>query len=196
MQGIKTNLTGRRFGRLTVLGEAPNRKRGYSLWFVQCDCGSAMKVVISTNLTKTVRGTKSCGCLTRNALGEAARNRIFHDYKNNAKKRGLLWNLADSYFIQLIQSNCHYCGRIPASISHPSESSNGTFTYNGIDRIDNHLGYIDGNVVPCCKICNWAKGKQSHAEFVAWVTDLCQYQLQKQTTNILIREQAFAASAA
>ena len=34
---------------------------------------------------------------------------------------------------------------------------NGQYLYNGIDRIDNKLGYIKGNMTPCCKICNHAK---------------------------------------
>ena len=194
MQGIKVDLTGQRFGKLLVLGLAPKRNRGYQLWYVQCDCGGPIKSVITTNLT-TKRGTKSCGCLTRIPLGEAARNVLLKWYKNNAKRQGRVWGLTVSQFTYLTQLNCSYCGTPPKAAAKPNDSSNGVYIYNGLDRISNELGYTEANVVPCCKTCNWAKGKQSHVEFMAWVTDLCQYQLQKQTTNILIREQAVSASA-
>lgn len=61
------NLTGRRFGRLVVLG--PGRSvqvaggsgtRKY--WRVQCDCGIT-KEVRSAGLM--IRNTRSCGCLTK-----------------------------------------------------------------------------------------------------------------------------------
>jgi hypothetical protein len=195
MQGVKTDLTGQRFGKLIVLELALGHKRD-RMWQVQCDCGSPVKFVSTANLLRANRGVRSCGCLTRREKGEAARNRVLHDYKKNAKKRGLVWGLSDSQFIQLTSRGCHYCGRAPSNVAYPSESSNGNFTYNGIDRIDNGLGYVEGNVVTCCKTCNWAKGEQSHDEFMSWVASLFQYQLQKQTTNILVREQVAAAAAA
>ena len=37
--------------------------------------------------------------------------------------------------------------------------------FNGIDRIDSKIGYIDGNVVTCCKHCNFAKDALTQKEF-------------------------------
>jgi hypothetical protein len=54
------NLTGRRFGRLTVLsfaGSHPDRK-----WFCECDCGSVVRV---RGYCLVGGETKSCGCLHR-----------------------------------------------------------------------------------------------------------------------------------
>jgi len=31
--------------------------------------------------------------------------------------------------------------------------------YTGIDRVDNSKGYIPTNVVPCCGVCNFMKGR-------------------------------------
>ena len=55
----KHDLTGRRFGRLTVIGAAPSRgKRTY--WKCLCDCGNTREI----HAYNLVRGaTKSCGCL-------------------------------------------------------------------------------------------------------------------------------------
>jgi hypothetical protein len=49
------------FGRLTVIGPAPNID-GYTAWLCQCECGNQL-----TTITKSLRNgdTKSCGCLQK-----------------------------------------------------------------------------------------------------------------------------------
>ena len=57
------NLTGQRFGRLTVLSPTLKRIRGYVLWQCRCDCSSFPVFAKSLDL---IRGSvKSCGCLRR-----------------------------------------------------------------------------------------------------------------------------------
>ena len=46
----KKNLTGRRFGRLTVIEEAGRDKWCNMIWLCKCDCGNEVEV-ISGNLT-------------------------------------------------------------------------------------------------------------------------------------------------
>ena len=55
----KMNLMGRRFGKLTVVAEAPKNSSGKVRWLCRCDCGKE-RIVIGTFLT-TGRIT-SCGC--------------------------------------------------------------------------------------------------------------------------------------
>jgi hypothetical protein len=55
------DLTGKIFGRLTVLKMAGKDKSGAVMWLCRCECG-VEKVVLRGNLTKE-HGTKSCGCL-------------------------------------------------------------------------------------------------------------------------------------
>jgi len=63
--GKLIDLTGRKFGRLTVLALAGRAKDGDLLWRCACDCGNKNKSVRGKNLR---RGTsKSCGCI-RNEL--------------------------------------------------------------------------------------------------------------------------------
>src|ERR1051325_8127712 len=53
---------GKRYGRLLVLTQAPNRPgRRTAQWLCQCDCGN-QKVVSSDGLAD---GTQSCGCIKR-----------------------------------------------------------------------------------------------------------------------------------
>lgn len=55
----KMNLMGRRFGKLTVVAEAPKNNSGKVRWLCRCDCGKE-RIVIGTFLA-TGRVT-SCGC--------------------------------------------------------------------------------------------------------------------------------------
>lgn len=54
------NLTGQRFGRLTVVSRDGSNKRGNAIWLCKCDCGK-MKSIVSGSLRTGL--TKSCGCL-------------------------------------------------------------------------------------------------------------------------------------
>ena len=60
--GKVTDITGQRFGRLTALKPTKNRNsRGSIMWLCECDCGT-IKEVCKADIN---RGTKSCGCLSR-----------------------------------------------------------------------------------------------------------------------------------
>lgn len=56
----KIDLTGQRFGKLTVIKESAERKNGRVCWECQCDCGN---VVVVKGLSLKNGDTKSCGCL-------------------------------------------------------------------------------------------------------------------------------------
>lgn len=53
------DLTGQKFGRLTVLRRAPNTKQGKAAWFCRCDCGATS---VATRSHLIGGNTKSCGC--------------------------------------------------------------------------------------------------------------------------------------
>lgn len=162
---------GTRYGRLTVVGRGqkkPGQEDNNAMWRCQCDCGNMV----------TVRGrqlragkSQSCGCLRLDALrrrmslpdGMAGRNRVLYQYKRNAETRGYEWSLTDEQAHELTQGDCHYCGTAPAQHARATTSP---FIYNGLDRVDNRLGYIAGNVVSCCFECNDAKGSLSAAGFL------------------------------
>lgn len=58
------DITGQRFGKLTVSHRADNRYSGQAFWACICDCGAATE----TNTARLISGrTKSCGCIGRNA---------------------------------------------------------------------------------------------------------------------------------
>ncbi len=110
---------------------------------------------------------KMSALVTLKRLPEGVRgfNRLYGQYQRNAKKHHREFSLTEDAFKQLVSGDCYYCG-LP-----PSQWIEG-FLYSGVDRTDNALGYIPQNCVPCCRICNRAKGRLGKAEFAAWIKRL------------------------
>ena len=74
------DLTGQRFGRLTVIKRADNTKRGSARWFCLCDCGKSTTAA-AQDLN---RGhTRSCGCIQIETLLNI---RNISSRKENARK--------------------------------------------------------------------------------------------------------------
>lgn len=64
------DLTGQKFGRLTVIKRAENNKLNKVCWLCKCDCGN--EVIVISQYLRTGH-TKSCGCLNtenRSKLGK------------------------------------------------------------------------------------------------------------------------------
>lgn len=92
----------------------------------------------------------------RNYKKEAFTNKhvIWNHYVKGSKKRGIDFKLKKDTFNSLILQQCFYCNYFKDG------------EVNGIDRIDNNIGYIDENVVTCCQSCNIMKGSQHPLEFI------------------------------
>ena len=70
----------------------------------------------------------------------------YTQYKTRAFNKSLLFELTKDEYVELIKSNCYLCGR----------KSYEKYK-NGVDRINNNLGYIMSNVKSCCGSCNHIK---------------------------------------
>lgn len=90
---------------------------------------------------------------------------IFNRLKRNAKQRNIFFNIDLDFFMSLWEQNCTYCG-------------DKVYTA-GIDRIDSSIGYVSGNCVRCCFICNKAKNNLSVGDFI----NHCKKILQKHASN-------------
>lgn len=118
------------------------------------NCGEALK---SPKSHKRKYCSKKCHAIgSRLASGQALRNEAVATYKRHAKSRGLVWELSEYQIDSLFAGNCYWCGQYPSN-RRSRERSYGDFIYNGIDRVDNTKGYINGNVVSCCFVCNSMK---------------------------------------
>ena len=63
------DLTGIRFGRLYVIGLAPEKRYNKPAWLCRCDCGR-VKVVPGNPLR--MGKTRSCGCLHKEFVAQQA----------------------------------------------------------------------------------------------------------------------------
>jgi len=67
----------------------------------------------------------------------------------------------------MLGQDCRYCGSPPASLVKARGKHQEDFWYNGVDRVDNSLGYTSGNCVACCATCNLMKRGMSVTDFVS-----------------------------
>lgn len=81
----------------------------------------------------------------------------YANYRRNARLRGHSFEITFEEYLSLVKSDCYICGAEPSRILKRSGKSV-TDVVNGIDRVDNTLGYTKGNVRPCCSECNMVKG--------------------------------------
>lgn len=174
------DLSGQRFGRLTVLSLAGKDRQGKPVWNCKCDCGNEAKVRSKSLNAGHVR---SCGCLAREnsrraikiaigairlPYGVSAARCLITRYKWEAVRRGFGWHLTDEEALALTQQPCAYCGEEPRQVATANKGF-GCLLYNGIDRADPNFGYTRENSKPCCKACNFAKHTMTVPQFINWI---------------------------
>lgn len=174
--GNNSVATGKQFGRWTV-GVRDLFRLPKTAWWCICSCGTDRSVQ-----AQALREGKSrsCGCdpgryekrrlqMTMEA-GHAGKTVFLGDYKKSARIKGIPWDLTDHEALRLSQLNCEYCGVTPSHKRYGSrKAEHRAFVHNGIDRVDNSLGYVEGNVVPCCRTCNISKRATPVDEWLDWV---------------------------
>lgn len=173
-ESYNTNdLTGKRFGVLTVIEFSHSNKRR-NFWKCVCDCGAS---IISPSDSLVTGHTKGHRCDLTMGLPDntAAKNKILDRYKRQAKERNFQWALGEEEAFQLFSNNCHYCGVAPSNFS-KGHNKKKSFIYSGIDRLDSSKGYELNNVVSCCAMCNRAKLNMPYQEFMSWIDRLIKNQ--------------------
>lgn len=157
------DLTGQRFGRLTVLERSKNQKKKGTVWTCKCECGSLVDV--SAGHLKDGH-TKSCGCLVK----EKASYRISHASRN--VKHGMtntrIYRIYHKMYLRCYSKDnpaYHNYGGRGITIcqewlgEHGFENfadwsmKNGYADNLSIDRKDNEKGYSPDN-------CRWATAKE------------------------------------
>ena len=82
--GKAIDITGQRFGRLTALKPTKNRNsKGSIIWLCRCDCGTIKEICITDLRNK---GTKSCGCLSREKASQRFKKMTKEERSRNAMK--------------------------------------------------------------------------------------------------------------
>jgi hypothetical protein len=159
---------GERIGKLILLEETTYNRAYFATprlaYKCQCDCGKE-KIIDAHSLLSGLY--VSCGCYrlemcppprqqVRLPPGEACFRALLKSYKRQSPSRSLAWKITDDEFAALTKGCCFYCSSEPKAVWRLTKCRS-TYTYNGVDRLDNSLGYISGNVVSCCGRCNRMK---------------------------------------
>ena len=100
--------------------------------------------------------------------------------KGGAKKRNIEYMLSLEQFKNIVKNNCYWCGEKPP-LKNPKAERMPTLPApaNGIDRINNSIGYIYDNCVASCQKCNIAKNNYSEKEFLEWIKKVYMHQFQE-----------------
>jgi hypothetical protein len=190
------DISGQKFGKLTIKAKTDKRHNNAVVWLAECECGNVIEVT-THYLNRSNGPTTHCGCMgAGRGRAKIYKGGIFQDnratnnkwtafkallatYRNSATKRGRQWLLSDEEFLELVASDCHYCGVEPRMVFVRKPHR---FIYNGVDRVDSNGDYVLSNCVPCCGVCNTAKKEQSPGEFIAWVNRIYNYQTKEKMT--------------
>jgi hypothetical protein len=161
------DLHNRPFGDLTAIEYLGNGR-----W--KCICKCSKEVVGRSHLLRQGKHKSCQSCANKNKrMGrEAAINKVFAEYKDRAKRRGLEWKLTRDQFIEITSSPCHYTGLPPSLVRN---LPHGSYIYNGIDRMDNTKGYLYANCVPCCSKVNQMKMDSSLDELFQYCRMVLEY---------------------
>ena len=196
------NLTGKRFGKLTVLSLSKTRdlREGQRVWNCLCDCGNKTRVITSSLKNGN---TKSCGCLKINNLcGENN-----YQAQRNIQKYGVWFSSKEEWYARA----CKIMDRvrkfnIPTDFSSTMElamylkeiepkkcpvfgkplvKGDGT-THSwspSADRINPDKGYTRGNIQVISMLANVMKQhatKRQLIRFATWVLESYGYKVMKE----------------
>lgn len=152
------DLTGQKFGRLTVLRRTGTDKHSNVLWLCVCDCGN--KKIVSSNHLRMGQ-CLSCGCLLKERMQDLGRKNTKHGCCGTRIYR-IYNNMIVRCFNQNARSYQDYGGRgitVCDKWSHNFQAfydwamANGYADNLTLDRID-----VNGNYEPLN--CRWATKKE------------------------------------
>lgn len=154
------DLTGQKFGRLTVIERANNSKDGRTRWKCVCECGSGKEVVV-TGVDLRNGHSKSCGCIQKEIASITVKPHYTHGKSNSRIYR--IWRNMKSRCYCKKNAIYKYYGERGITVCDEWVDDFKSFYYwamqNGyadelsIDRKD-----VNGNYEP--NNCRWATKKE------------------------------------
>lgn len=152
------DLTGQRFGRLTIVKRVENSNTGLTRWLCQCDCNK--QTVVASGHLKSGH-TKSCGCL-RKELPKLEFHNLKHGHnrRNKTSQTYKTWKTMIQRCTNLKNPDYKNYGGRGIRVCEAWLSFEGFFQDMGerppnmsLDRIDNSGDYRKEN-------CKWSTAKE------------------------------------
>jgi len=171
------NYKGLKFNKLTAIQftgkyhSGKNNRSKKAIWLFKCECGTTKELIID-NVTRKTDATKSCGCLLSTRTPEESMLHLV--WYDSVYKDG---DLSEQDFAELSQQNCFYCDCPPSNTRLHRTNKSISFTYNGLDRIDNNLPHYRDNVVPACFPCNEIKSNYTLPEFLYKISKIYHHRI-------------------
>jgi hypothetical protein len=184
------DFTGQKFGLLTAIQPTGLYRGSFQIWDFRCQCGKIVRRVPADVRAVVARGhiaaCPDCRKPSRTLdTDETVIRRIYHQYQNGARRRHLEFSLTIDELKVLIAGNCYYCGAQPSRHYQRGPKSH-SLLVNGIDRMNNAIGYTTENVVSCCWRCNRAKCDMPLSDWNDWLDHIWQQrQIQHERKEIL-----------
>lgn len=171
----KKDETGNIYGQWAVLSQSTRKDKSQRVyWTCECSCGT-LKDVLGTSLRN---GTSTCcGCTKPcpKASYDSLYRKYYRSYQYGSKRKTNTYDFLLTFeeYLSLVKLPCYYCGQEPYDIkylynrkSKRDKSLDISTKINGIDRVDNSIGYVLENCVACCKMCNLMKLDNSESNFL------------------------------
>lgn len=159
-----------RHWKLTILEIS---KKWMKVVRIRCDCWNEKNMLYNNILASK---NASCWCMIWQYQEKHGSwyHAIYIAIKKNAARRKIPFTLDEELFVSMIKSNCFYCNSWPSNKNTRGKHKQIVTLYNWIDRVSSSEWYVEGNVVPCCKRCNYAKAEMSVDEFIKHINKIYQ----------------------
>ena len=128
--------------------------------------------VCETSVSNRWRGDECNSCylkrwrqnnITSIAKYDESLERRFVKAKRRANNRKIEWSISLEEYASFAFQECFYC---------QNKLGDKVAVSTGLDRIDNSKGYISGNIVSCCNMCNTIKNDFLSSEEMKQVAQL------------------------
>lgn len=171
-------LPGTFINELVTIGVPYKNELGLTVVKTICNCGEESIFEVLDLINGDII---DCGCSKFNRVkvklspNERCIYAIYNVYRRGAKIRNLKFCLTKQEFGSFLFKPCYYCNSAPLGtyIGKKTKIKNKEIVkYNGIDRVNNKLGYNMHNCVTCCKICNKIKSKFGAEDYKIWLQNI------------------------